>query len=276
MTEKIDFALRLALFGAAGYGVYYFVKKAQAQEAADAAAGTAGIPKDWMNDPVLQRDARGQLQTPQLYPRCQIFDTTFQFFLDAGDAESNASQDACFVKQAAIDNPRYLSKAGADPVYQKEDPLSEDPALAGTCYFRLPDGSFQTFPDFSDPSNPIMPVNRSERMCFGAGETLQDAGYQFKNALTGITTFNPFYDASDIMSEGALPAPPYCEQFDQETITSGTVQGWWYKTPFANFSESQCFAAGTPSNPTRWRTPSLLVFKNPNTGEEVALKNEIY
>lgn len=84
---------------------------------------------------------------------------------------------------------RYVSADGTLSWPNSDDPLADDPAEAGTCFFY--DGqSTYTFPDFGG----YTPVNRSQRLCFSSAMSQSQVGMYFQRSSDGALFWNPNVD----------------------------------------------------------------------------------
>lgn len=235
----------------------------------------SGISDNWGKDPVIaENHNRNLIESETPYPTCQVWNEKWQLFLDTGDAESNLSKNACFTKFSDSDNPRYLTSP-TDITYKREDPLQEDPSLAGTCYFYeppnppdFPNESYTTFPNLGG----LTPVNRSTRLCFASGETPDKAGRYFSSG--GKVTWQPFFLVPG--NENNAQPYPRCEKYGQYSVAGHTAiaSGWGIDSTTSALNTVESCLAASPDN--RWRDETSIVFTNPFNKTMVTMKNEVY
>jgi hypothetical protein len=271
------------LLASAGVAVLIFVGyeigkslAAKSQESVD-----KGITNQWGTDPVVKERHDRKLMEHQKYPSCQIWNETYQLFLDTGDSAADADQNVCFTKYQLdshgfdTTNPRYL-KDDKTTTYFKEDPLSSSEP-PGTCYFKFPgDTDWSTF---LNAEAVISAPNRSARLCFAAGENAGMAGQLFENAR-GELIFPP-----DV-SFGSDLHTPRCEVWGQVPLSGVDIPKKFASNPPEAFGwnvfttsgtdPTSCTAASKTYGSTRQVTPEHFVFQNPYNGVMEQVKNTIF
>lgn len=204
-----------------------------------------GLDPNWQGQPI---NPTKPIAVPQ--SGCQVWNSHQNLFENTGNAALDASSDQCFVGTGQNQLVRF-TKDGVT-TWKAADPITEDPALHGTCLFF--DGTqLYHFPEIGGselPPNGIypkggyesgVPPNRSQRLCFNSGETVDSAGRIFV-ADDGTMTLNPlanfmpyFLEAAPkewgyftqvggpgSFSMGPSPKQNQCQVFRQQTNQNNT------------------------------------------------------
>lgn len=208
-------------------------------------------------------------------PSCQVWDSVYQAFVNSGDLESDSSAIACFDKNDDSNNPRYIDRDGSVH-YRRKDPLSEDPAEAGICFYNN-NGTLTSKPSLGGAT----PVNRSRRLCFASGTTALKPVYferlrdsevffapgQYARARSALPWATPF---PDLGTELDLPAKgPFCMQYGNsydsriKSYTSIGQQFWYTTTTRQLDTVDQCL--NDPSVNRKWVDPDTnkIAFNSP-------------
>lgn len=256
----------------------------------------SGIDPKW-NDPVITERHDRQLQEgKQSYPSCQIWDDVYQVFIDTGDANANASQDACFSRYTDAQNARYIVGPGiGQTIWRRGNGIIEPDSANGQCWFQA---AGDPGPWTSNPPvvfGQLVPPNRSSRLCFASGETADTAGRYFvQNPNTGnaVTYYQPAASfTADQPPEthplGATDLPATRCEFNLDSrITrdflhehsiplSNNIVAWFYDPSLPQNMEG-CLAASSSTTPTRYADGESFIFKNTITGKIEQLKDEVY
>lgn len=275
--------IALSFAGLALAYVLYQASSDKAKKNSQTGDPNDGLDPNFKGKPI-NPDAPPDYQN-QTLPACQVFNYDRQIYENSGHPDWNADPQKCFGQIAPAAKPRYVDKDGKYS-YSVEDPLKEDPSLAGKCFFDDGTGTYSSFPNLGG----YTPPNRSSKLCFAAGQTVADAGHIFHQTGSTTTETNPVVPWETIaknvsyqMSSGRQlpdndtlqPAGPQTDQCQRKAtldlqLYGGTVSAWVRTSLSSNFDGSvdQCVKNSNNNNGgLRYWQPSQqkIVYWNPNT-----------
>jgi hypothetical protein len=163
-----------------------------------------GLDPNWNGQPI---NPTAPIAVPQT--GCQVWNSQQNLFEHAGATALDVSSDQCFSGTGTNQLVRYTDPQTGTTTWKAGDPITEDPALHGTCLFY--DGTqLYHFPEIGGqmlPPNGIypkggfesgVPPNRSQRLCFNSGDSVETAGRFFvaddgTMTLNPLAAYNPFF-----------------------------------------------------------------------------------
>jgi hypothetical protein len=169
--------LALSLAAAAGlYYMYYEGKKLLGGKTPSDDPGYGetqeGINPNWKPGGKIE-PSNGSPFKGSPVPNCQVWNENFQVFEDTGDAEANASLNACFTKYSSY-LARYVDK-DLQPHFSNPNPLVDPNKQDHGICFLYQNGNWLSY-------NGPAPLNMDERLCFAASQQLQGQGLVFWNS----------------------------------------------------------------------------------------------
>jgi hypothetical protein len=259
--------------GAVGF-VYFLYQKGKASLEKDGrygeyAPGQDGNDPDWVKGKQLLGD--GPPDTHDTFrPSCQVWDEVDQLFVNGGNkaADADLTGATCFgLPNQAFPN-RYVNDKGAVSFAGDvaDSILGGNP---GHCYFWAGSG-FEL-----KPAEAI--VNRSDRLCFGAG------GHHFI-ANNGQYTANPAVSYLPGENEGGtgvmadyvpVITPSYCEGLTQTVGSAGVMASLWGHTNVSSKGDGdvdKCLSLAKTSGVTEFRfrpDAKTAVYRNRYTGHDI-------
>lgn len=116
-------------------------------------------------------------------PSCQIYNPTLNLFENLGNPALDKSVDACFDNVAQGSEVRYVDENGK--LHWLNDSIFNPAEVSGTCFFLDRNNKIFSFPPFE-------PVNRSQRTCFNASDTIGgSAAFFAPTPNPGVRIWNP-------------------------------------------------------------------------------------
>jgi len=179
----------------AGVAAAYFMYKNYVSKRNLDPGNDQGLDPNWNGQPI---NPTAPIAIPQ--SGCQIWNSQQNLFENAGDPWWDETSDQCFLGTTTNQLVRWTDKKTGKTTWKAADPFLEDPALHGTCLFydgnelyHFPEIGGQILPPGVYPKGGFesgVPPNRSQRLCFNSGESVDTTGRIFV-ADDGTMTLNP-------------------------------------------------------------------------------------
>lgn len=221
---------QLLLSGAVVAAIYYlYVQGKKILENQDNDSGQVpaqdGLDPNWPGGKPIGVD--NPVNVHDVVPTCQVWDDNIQLFVKTSNPDwSKKDAQYCFTNATAPDLPapdggpapllRFVDATG-NISFNRENPLAVAPSEYGTCFFTDKNNTFYSFPGYA-------PVNGSARLCFNAGDTIDQSGKLFQQEVGSGQNFrwNPELDFDQIYALVAANAAinPAFEAATPSTVNS--------------------------------------------------------